>query len=124
MYRFPGFVDGTENPSVVEAPEVALVPDGEPGAGAPVVLVQKRRHLARKWSALDPAAQEKVIGRTKPDSVELTEDVMPENSHGSRTVVEEDDEELGICRRNTPTAGSATTAPPSSASAAGSGCCT
>ncbi|MGN6243700.1 MAG: Dyp-type peroxidase [Motilibacteraceae bacterium] len=100
-----GFIDGTENPPVVEAPEVALVPDGEPGAGASVVLVQKWRHLAREWSALDPAAQEKVIGRTKPDSVELAEDVMPENSHVSRTVVEEGGEELEIFRRNTPYGG-------------------
>jgi putative iron-dependent peroxidase len=100
-----GFVDGTENPPVVEAPEVALVPSGEPGADASVLLVQKWRHLAREWSALEETAQEKVIGRTKPDSAELAEDVMPEDSHVARTVVEEDGEELEIFRRNTPYGG-------------------
>ena len=30
-----GFIDGTENPSMIEAPDVAVVPDG-PGAGASV----------------------------------------------------------------------------------------
>lgn len=33
-----GFIDGTENPSLSEAPEVALVPDGSAGAGGSVVL--------------------------------------------------------------------------------------
>ncbi len=41
-----------------------------------------------------------MIGRTKADSVELDEGVMPATSHVSRTVVEEDGEELKIFRRN------------------------
>ena len=28
-----GFIDGTKNPSLLEAPDVALVPEGAPGAG-------------------------------------------------------------------------------------------
>lgn len=35
-----GFEDGTENPSLLEAPGVALVPDGRKGAGASIVLFQ------------------------------------------------------------------------------------
>jgi putative iron-dependent peroxidase len=35
-----GFIDGTENPPLSEAPEVALFADGSPGAGGSVVLVQ------------------------------------------------------------------------------------
>jgi putative iron-dependent peroxidase len=51
--------------------------------------------------AIGVADQEKVIGRTKLDSVELEGDAMPATSHVSRTVVEEDGAELKIFRRNT-----------------------
>ena len=101
-----GFIDGTENPSLVEAPEVALVPDGKPGAGGSVVLVQKWVHHSDRWMALPVEEQELVMGRTKGDSVELDEDRMPEDSHVSRTVIEDaDGEELEIFRRNTPYGG-------------------
>src|SRR5204862_1881292 len=36
-----GFIDGTENPPLSEAPEVPLVADGATGGGRSVVLVQK-----------------------------------------------------------------------------------
>ena len=39
-----GFIDGTENPPVEEAFDVALVADGEPGAGGAFVLAQKWVH--------------------------------------------------------------------------------
>jgi putative iron-dependent peroxidase len=94
-----GFIDGTENPSMIEAPNVAVVPDG-PGAGSSIVLVQQWRHLPT-FARLTDAEQERVIGRTKPDSVELEGDAMPADSHVSRSVVEEDGEELKIYRRNT-----------------------
>lgn len=94
-----GFIDGTENPSMIEAPGVAAVGDG-PGEGASVVLVQQWRHLP-SFARLPVDAQEQVIGRSKADSVELSEDVMPPDSHVSRTVVEEGGEELDIYRRNT-----------------------
>ena len=29
-----GFIDGTENPTLIDAPELVLVPEGRPGAGA------------------------------------------------------------------------------------------
>lgn len=45
-----GFIDGTENPSVVEAPGVA-VRAGAPGAGSSVVLVQPWRHLGAASAA-------------------------------------------------------------------------
>ncbi|WP_045875102.1 Dyp-type peroxidase [Pseudofrankia sp. DC12] len=94
-----GFVDGTENPSLLDAPGVVIVADG-PGAGGSVLLYQKWTHATGSWEALPVAEQEKVIGRTKADSVELAEDVMPATSHVSRNVVEEDGEELKIFRRN------------------------
>lgn len=97
-----GFIDGTENPTLVEAPEVALIPDGAPGAGGSIVLIQKWTHDATAFEALSVAEQERVIGRTKADSVELDEDVRGQQSHVSRTVIEVDGEEKHIFRRNTP----------------------
>jgi len=41
------------------------------------------------------------MGRTKADSTEFAEDVMPADSHVSRTTVDEDGEERKIFRRNT-----------------------
>jgi putative iron-dependent peroxidase len=93
-----GFIDGTENPSMIEAPGVAVLDDG-PGAGASILLYQKWVH-EQSWESLPDEAQEKIIGRTKADSVELDEDVMPADSHVSRNVVEENGEELAIYRRN------------------------
>ena len=89
-----GFIDGTENPSMIEAASVAV-----DGGGSSVLLYQKWRHLP-SWRTLKVEEQERVIGRTKADSVELDEEVMPEDSHVSRNVVEEDGEELAIYRRN------------------------
>ena len=40
------------------------------------------------------------MGRTKRDSIELPEDVMPEDAHVARTVIEVDGAELDIYRRN------------------------
>jgi len=92
-----GFIDGTENPSLSVAPSTVLVPDGSPGAGGSVLLLQKWEHEAAAWTGLPVAAQEAVIGRTKLDSVEL--DDRPDTSHAART----DQDDFGhIFRRNTP----------------------
>jgi len=92
-----GFVDGTENPSLVEAPELVLVPDGRPGAGGTILLLQKWAHDAAAWESLAVEEQERVIGRTKADSVELEE--RPPDSHVAST----DQERFGtIFRRNMP----------------------
>ncbi|GAC1327869.1 MAG: Dyp-type peroxidase [Candidatus Dormibacteria bacterium] len=100
-----GFIDGTENPTLSEAPEVALLPPGVAGAGGSVALVQKWVHLEAGWEALSVEEQEQVMGRTKADSVELDDEVRRESSHVSRTVLEEGGEELEIFRRNTPFGG-------------------
>ena len=97
-----GFIDGTENPPLSEAPEVALIPDGSPGAGGSVVLIQKWMHDAPAFEALSVEKQEKVIGRTKEASIELDEEVRGAQSHVSRTVIEVDGVERHIFRRNTP----------------------
>ena len=95
-----GFIDGTENPPVEEAFEVALVPDGEPGAGGAFVLAQKWVHDLDRFHAQKREEQEDTIGRTKPDSVEL-DDKAP-TAHIARVVIEEDGEELELYRRSTP----------------------
>ena len=92
-----GFIDGTENPSLAEVPEIAVVPDGSPGAGGSVLLLQQWVHDADAWEALPVATQEAVMGRTKPDSVEL--DPRPEDSHVARN----DQDDFGhVFRRNMP----------------------
>jgi len=92
-----GFINGTENPSLVDAPQVALVPDGHPGAGGTILLLQKWVHDAAAWESLPTAQQEQVIGRTKPDSVELAEQAP--GSHVAST----DQERFGkVFRRNMP----------------------
>ena len=92
-----GFVDGTKNPSLLEAPDVAVIPEGGPGAGGTVLLLQKWAHDVTEWEALPESAQERVIGRTKADDIEL--DPQPGGSHVSRT----DQEVFGnVFRRNMP----------------------
>ena len=90
-----GFIDGTENPTLVEALEVAVVPDGAVGAGASILLLQQWEHDAIGWEAKSVDAQEDIIGRRKADSEEL--DPRPPTSHVTRT----DQETFGkIFRRN------------------------
>ena len=92
-----GFIDGTENPSLFDAPAMVLIPQGRPGAGGSVLLLQKWRHEAAAWTALPIAEQERVIGRTKRDSVEFDDRLA--TSHAART----DQDRFGhIFRRNTP----------------------
>jgi porphyrinogen peroxidase len=92
-----GFIDGSENPTLIEAPEVALIPEGTPGAGGTILLLQKWSHDATAWEALPVAEQEQVIGRTKDESVEL--DDKAADSHVAST----DQDEFGkIFRRNMP----------------------
>jgi porphyrinogen peroxidase len=92
-----GFIDGSENPTLIEAPEYAVVPEGSPGAGGSVLLLQKWTHDAVAWESLSDEEQEQVIGRTKPDSIEL--DDKPADSHVARS----DQDTFGhIFRRNMP----------------------
>jgi putative iron-dependent peroxidase len=61
-----------------------------------VLLLQKWLHDGAAWTALDIEDQERVIGRTKIDSTELTD--RPDASHVART----DQDDFGhIFRRNT-----------------------
>ena len=68
-----GFIDGTENPTLNDAPSLILIPEGSPGAGGTILLLQKWVHDASAWEALAVETQERVIGRRKLDSLELEE---------------------------------------------------
>jgi putative iron-dependent peroxidase len=92
-----GFIDGSENPTLLDAPGYALLPEGVPGAAGSVLLLQKWKHKTAQWEALPTHQQELIMGRTKPDSIELKN--KPTDSHVART----DQDEFGhIFRRNTP----------------------
>ncbi len=100
-----GFIDGTANPKDAERHDVALVPQGRPGAGGTFVLSQKWVHDLEAFGALAVAEQERVIGRTKADSIELEGAAMPADSHVSRTDVKLDGVAQKIYRRSTPFGG-------------------
>jgi putative iron-dependent peroxidase len=72
-----------------------LVPEGSPGEGGTVLLLQKWEHDAGAWEALPVQEQELAMGRTKLDSVEL--ESKPADSHVAAT----DQDRFGhIFRRN------------------------
>ena len=65
--------------------------------------MQKYLHRPRDWNALPVEEQERIIGRTKLDDVELPDDVKPADSHvASTTVVDDDGTEHQIMRTNMP----------------------
>jgi len=92
-----GFIDGSENPTLLDAPAEALLPEGFPGAAGSVLLLQKWKHHVTEWEAVPVEQQEQIMGRTKADSIELEN--KPDDSHVART----DQDEFGhIFRRNMP----------------------
>ena len=98
-----GFVDGTENPTEQEAIEAALITGSDPAfAGGSYVIVQKYLHDIAGWNSLGTEAQERIIGRTKLQNVELDDAVKPTSAHNALTVITEDGKELKIVRDNMP----------------------
>ena len=92
-----GFIDGTKNPSLIDAPDIALIGEGEAGASGSILLLQKWVHDAGQWESQAVRRQEEVMGRTKTDSVEL--DPLPADSHVARN----DQDVFGkVFRRNMP----------------------
>lgn len=100
-----GFIDGTANPQQMEAREAALIPEGAPNAGGAYVLSQKFIHDLTAFNALPVPDQEKVIGRTKPDSTELEPARKPRDAHIARAEITENGTELKIYRRSFPYGG-------------------
>src|SRR5882757_8924212 len=92
-----GFIDGSENPTLLDAPIAALVPEAVPRAAGTVLLLQKWKHKVTEWEALPIDQQERIIGRTKSESTEL------ENNGSDSQVARTDQDEYGdIFRRNMP----------------------
>jgi len=98
-----GFIDGSANPMTHEAPEAALIPDGQPGEGGAHVLVQRWVHDLNAFEQLPTQEQERVFGRTKPTSREMTGNELPLDAHIARVQInDEAGEELPIYRRSVP----------------------
>lgn len=93
------FIDGTENPKAEVRQQVAIVPEGD-FVGGSYVMVQRFVHNLPAWNRLNVAAQEKVVGRTKPDSIEL--DNVPAASHVGRVDIKEEGKGLKIVRHSLP----------------------
>jgi porphyrinogen peroxidase len=99
-----GFVDGTENPEGRAAYEAVTIGDEDPRfTGGSYAIVQKYVHDMSSWNALSVEEQERVIGRTKLDDVELPDEIKPANSHVAlNTIVDEHGDERQIMRFNMP----------------------
>jgi putative iron-dependent peroxidase len=97
-----GFVDGTANPQVRRAGDVALVPPGQRGAGGSHVLAMRWVHDLAAFHRLSVEDQQRVFGRTKADSLELPPAEKPASAHIARVEIDRDGEELEIFRRSVP----------------------
>ncbi|WP_407412555.1 Dyp-type peroxidase [Acinetobacter sp.] len=100
-----GFIDGTENPQFPDdrAETALLGEDAGIFADGSFVFAQRYAHNLDKWKKLKVDAQEQVIGRTKLESIELPDDVKPNNAHTARAIVEDETgEELAILRHSLP----------------------
>ncbi|NIO10964.1 MAG: Dyp-type peroxidase [Deltaproteobacteria bacterium] len=98
-----GFIDGTENPKGKKREGVALIGKEDPDfAGGSYVFTQRYVHNLAKWVTIPVEDQEKVIGRRKRDSKELSDKIKPPTAHISRVVIEEEGEELEIVRHSFP----------------------
>jgi putative iron-dependent peroxidase len=94
-----GFVDGTANPPVRRAADVALVPPGEPGEAGSHVLAMRWIHDLDALHRLPIEEQERVIGRSKAESIEMSDDEKPPDAHIARVELGDDFE---IFRRSVP----------------------
>jgi len=100
-----GFVDGTESPGGAAGLGAAITgEDDDPDfAGGSYVIVQKYVHDMAGWNSISIEEQERVIGRTKLDDIELPDEIKPANSHVAlNTVTGPDGEEQKIIRANMP----------------------
>ncbi|PYI09602.1 Dyp-type peroxidase [Aspergillus sclerotiicarbonarius CBS 121057] len=103
-----GFVDGTANPIGPAVPEAVLVTTSTEANSAAVggsyIVVQKYLHNLTAWKSLSTEHQERIIGRTKLDNIELEDaEAGAQQSHKSLATIEDDTgEEYAIVRDNMP----------------------
>lgn len=95
-----GFVDGTENPHGEERATFGIIGDEDPFyKGCSYLFVQKYIHDMTAWKSLPVSEQEKVIGRSKADDIEMPDNLKPSNSHSALANVGDD---FKIVRDNMP----------------------
>ena len=94
-------MDGTENPQTPAAREYfGIIGDSDPMyRGGSYQFVQKYIHDMTAWNALPVSEQEKVIGRSKHDDIEMGEDEKPANSHSAVANIGDD---FKVIRDNMP----------------------
>jgi putative iron-dependent peroxidase len=98
-----GFIDGTQNPTPLEAPNVALIPTGQVGGGGSHVLVMRWVHNLDAFHALPVEEQERIIGRKKHNSDPLTKEERHPTGHLARVQIDDaDGKEIEIYRRSVP----------------------
>ncbi|MFD1711115.1 Dyp-type peroxidase [Ottowia sp. GY511] len=99
-----GFVDGTANPDGSDLPAATQVGSEDPAfCGGSYVVVQKYLHDLTAWGQVPVEQQEKIIGRTKLDNVELDDDAWAQKTHKTlATIVDEKGVEHDILRDNMP----------------------
>ncbi len=98
-----GFVDGTENPKGQDAIDATLITGEDPNfAAGSYVIIQKYLHDMAGWNALPTEKQEKIVGRTKLNDVELDDKTKPTYAHNALTKIVEDGKEVKILRDNMP----------------------
>lgn len=101
-----GFVDGSANPKGDKRKQEVLIPVGEPHENGSFIITQKWVTNLNSFHGHKVEEQERIIGRTKEDSVELEGDAMPNNSHVSSVDLKVDGEAMKIYRRSFPYANS------------------
>ena len=95
-----GFVDGTENPHGEDRAYFGLIGDDDPVyKGGSYLFVQKYLHDLQAWKSLPVMEQEKVMGRSKADDIEMPDGVKPSNAHSALANVGDD---ARIVRDNMP----------------------
>lgn len=98
-----GFVDGTENPEGEDATDAVHDSEDPDFPGGSYLIVQKYTHEMDAWTAISTEEQERVIGRTKFDDIELDDETKPTNSHVAlNDISDEDGNDLDIYRTNMP----------------------
>lgn len=102
-----GFVDGTANPvgpDVLPSVLVTAEDDNAHAQGGSYIVVQKYVHDLHTWKKLRSEQQEQIIGRTKPDNIELddAEDGKQASHKTLNTIEDEEGNEYDILRDNMP----------------------
>lgn len=99
-----GFVDGTANPVGPAVPSSVLVAEEDTSAqGGSYIVIQKYVHDLETWKSLPTEQQERIIGRTKIDNVELDDAESGQRSHKTlNTIEDENGNEHDILRDNMP----------------------